>query len=191
VQGSHAITAVAHSGIKTAKGVPQLLLPVIVQGMEMGDASSPSPCCGRRRRRKAKPLRDVSGRHGGAIVAQAGARPAALLEHLRQTMGDDLCRLGQAPLQMTDKAARGPVSVSQTEEDDPHFRCLSPWPVLVSVFTSASRAHTYENISTIARATTGTARNGPRFFGLRNRRDQSEVPAKRPTSRAKPTTAGT
>src|SRR6266566_885167 len=32
----------------------------------------------------------LGGRHGGAIVAQSGARQAALLERLRQTMGDDL-----------------------------------------------------------------------------------------------------
>ena len=32
------------------------------------------------------------------------------------------------------------------------------------------------------RAVTGTAWNGPRFFGLRNRRDQSEVPTDRPVA---------
>src|SRR6266436_2044683 len=41
------------------------------------------------------------------------------------------------------------------------------------------REKTYASLSTIARAITGTAWNGPRFFGLRTRRDQSEVPAKR------------
>ena len=38
------------------------------------------------------------------------------------------------------------------------------------------RESTYASLSTIARAITGTAWNGPRFFGLRTRRDQSEVP---------------
>ena len=35
------------------------------------------------------------------------------------------------------------------------------------------RESTYASLSTIARAITGTAWNGPRFFGLRTRRDQS------------------
>src|SRR5262252_7846363 len=37
---------------------------------------------------------------------------------------------------------------------------------------------TYASLSTIARAITGTAWNGPRFFGLRTRRDESKMPAK-------------
>ncbi len=41
------------------------------------------------------------------------------------------------------------------------------------------RENTYASLSTIARAITGTAWNGPRFFGLRTRRAQSERPAKR------------
>jgi len=44
------------------------------------------------------------------------------------------------------------------------------------------RESTYATLSTIARAITGTAWNGPRFFGLRNRRDQSEVPTDRPAA---------
>jgi Protein of unknown function (DUF2924) len=40
------------------------------------------------------------------------------------------------------------------------------------------RENTYASLSTIARAITGTAWNGPRFFGLRNRRDESERPTK-------------
>ena len=44
------------------------------------------------------------------------------------------------------------------------------------------REGTYASLSTIARAITGTAWNGPRFFGLRNRRDQSEVHPKRPAA---------
>jgi hypothetical protein len=44
------------------------------------------------------------------------------------------------------------------------------------------RENTYASLSTIARAITGTAWNGPRFFGLRTRRDQSERPAKRPAA---------
>ena len=44
------------------------------------------------------------------------------------------------------------------------------------------RETTYASLSTIARAITGTAWNGPRFFGLRTRRDQSERPAKRPAA---------
>jgi len=40
------------------------------------------------------------------------------------------------------------------------------------------RENTYASLSTIARAITGTAWNGPRFFGLRARRDES-VPADR------------
>jgi Protein of unknown function (DUF2924) len=38
------------------------------------------------------------------------------------------------------------------------------------------RENTYASLSTIARAITGTAWNGPRFFGLRTR-DESERPA--------------
>jgi Protein of unknown function (DUF2924) len=41
------------------------------------------------------------------------------------------------------------------------------------------RENIYASLSIIARAITGTAWNGPRFFGLRTRRDQSEVPPKR------------
>ena len=40
------------------------------------------------------------------------------------------------------------------------------------------RENTYASLSTIARAITGTAWNGPRFFGLRTRRDES-APADR------------
>ena len=40
------------------------------------------------------------------------------------------------------------------------------------------RESTYASLSTIARAITGTAWNGPRFFGLRIRRDQSEMRAR-------------
>src|SRR5215471_15548098 len=40
------------------------------------------------------------------------------------------------------------------------------------------RETTYASLSTIARAITGTAWNGPRFFGLRNRRDESKTHAK-------------
>jgi hypothetical protein len=36
------------------------------------------------------------------------------------------------------------------------------------------RENTYASLSTIARAITGTAWNGPRFFGLRTRRDEPE-----------------
>jgi len=36
------------------------------------------------------------------------------------------------------------------------------------------RESTYASLSTIARAITSTAWNGPRFFGLRTRRDESE-----------------
>ncbi len=42
------------------------------------------------------------------------------------------------------------------------------------------RETTYASLSTIARAITGTAWNGPRFFGLRTRRGESETRAKRP-----------
>jgi Protein of unknown function (DUF2924) len=41
------------------------------------------------------------------------------------------------------------------------------------------RENTYASLSTIARAITGTAWNGPRFFGLRTRHDESEMRAKR------------
>jgi len=41
------------------------------------------------------------------------------------------------------------------------------------------RENTYASLSTIARAITGTAWNGPRFFGLRTRRNKPGVPAKR------------
>jgi len=44
------------------------------------------------------------------------------------------------------------------------------------------RENAYASLSTIARAITGTAWNGPRFFGLRNRRDESEMRAKRPAA---------
>ncbi len=44
------------------------------------------------------------------------------------------------------------------------------------------RETTYASLSTIARAITGTAWNGPRFFGLRTRRDQSERPTERPAA---------
>jgi hypothetical protein len=44
------------------------------------------------------------------------------------------------------------------------------------------RENTYASLSTIARAITGTAWNGPRFFGLRTRRAQSERPAGRPAA---------
>jgi hypothetical protein len=38
------------------------------------------------------------------------------------------------------------------------------------------RETTYTSLSTIARAITGTAWNGPRFFGLRTRRSEEEQP---------------
>jgi hypothetical protein len=50
------------------------------------------------------------------------------------------------------------------------------------------RENTYASLSTIARAITGTAWNGPRFFGLRTRRSHSGVPAERLASdRDRPT----
>jgi hypothetical protein len=42
--------------------------------------------------------------------------------------------------------------------------------------------NTYASLSTIARAITGTAWNGPRFFGLRSRRAQSKRLAERPAA---------
>lgn len=39
------------------------------------------------------------------------------------------------------------------------------------------RENTYSSLSTIARAITGTAWNGPRFFGLRTHRGEAEAPA--------------
>jgi hypothetical protein len=44
------------------------------------------------------------------------------------------------------------------------------------------RESTYASLSTIARAITGTAWNGPRFFGLRIRRNESEVPGEGPAA---------
>jgi hypothetical protein len=44
------------------------------------------------------------------------------------------------------------------------------------------RETTYASLSTIARAITGTAWNGPRFFGLRNRRDELKMLAKPATA---------
>jgi hypothetical protein len=46
----------------------------------------------------------------------------------------------------------------------------------------------YASLSTIARAITGTAWNGPRFFGLRTRRDESEKiqPSANPAHPRKP-----
>lgn len=61
-----------------------------------------------------EPLGDLGGRHGRAIVAQAGARQAALLECLRQAVGDDLCGLGQIPLQMTGE----PGAIIEHAEED-------------------------------------------------------------------------
>src|SRR5262245_31135987 len=42
--------------------------------------------------------------HSGAVIAQGSARQATLLERLAETMDDDLCRLGEIPLQVAGKA---------------------------------------------------------------------------------------
>jgi hypothetical protein len=44
---------------------------------------------------------DLGRRHRGAVVAHGGTRQAALLERLRQAVGDVLGVLRQIPLQMT------------------------------------------------------------------------------------------
>jgi hypothetical protein len=44
------------------------------------------------------------------------------------------------------------------------------------------RENTYASLSTIARAITGTAWNGPRFFGLRTQRGESKMPTKPATA---------
>ena len=51
-----------------------------------------------------EPLGDLRGRHRGAVVAQRGARQAALLERLAEPVRDDLGGLGQIPLQVTGEA---------------------------------------------------------------------------------------
>ena len=57
---------------------------------------------------------DLGGGHGGAVVAQRRARQPALLERLRQAVGDVLGGLGQIPLQMTGQ----PRAVIEHAEQD-------------------------------------------------------------------------
>lgn len=68
---------------------------------------------------------------------------------------------------------------SLIRDDKPHFRRLKPGTVLLREYRGERhtvtvipdgylwREGTYASLSTIARAITGTAWNGPRFFGLR------------------------
>ena len=64
-----------------------------------------------------EPLCDLRGRHRRAVVAQRGARQAALLERLAESVRDDLCGLGQIPLQVTGKARS---VVEHAEQDRRH-----------------------------------------------------------------------
>jgi hypothetical protein len=50
------------------------------------------------------------------------------------------------------------------------------------------RENTFSSLSTIARAITGTAWNGPRFFGLRTRRVESEGNIEQPAAVPRPST---
>jgi hypothetical protein len=59
-------------------------------------------------------LSDLGRRHRGAVVAQRRAWRTALLERLCQAVRDDLCGLGQIPLQM----AGEPRSVVENAEQD-------------------------------------------------------------------------
>ena len=64
--------------------------------------------------RRARPSRDLGGGHGRAVVAQGGARQAALLERLGEAVSDHLGGLGQIPLQMAGEAR---AVVENAEQD--------------------------------------------------------------------------
>ena len=111
-----------------------------------------------------------------------GAPPALPLALLRRILAyriqaDLIGELDPAMVKLLDRLGRGEVS----EIPLPELRAIKPGTLLVREWEGtlqrvmvlesgfAWNGGTYESLSKVARAITGTNWNGPRFFGLRDR----------------------
>jgi hypothetical protein len=101
--------------------------------------------------------------------------------------------LGHATLQVLDRTAAkeaGPAMSARLATFDQKRTELTPGTVLVREWDRQSQrvmvmpdgfawnGHTYDSLSKVAFAITGTKWNGPRFFGLRDKDDRSATEAR-------------
>jgi Protein of unknown function (DUF2924) len=125
--------------------------------------------------------------------------PAHLTRHLLfaviayRVQADRLGDLDQTTKQVldrTDAKETGPVTSARLASFDQKRRKLTPGTVLVREWDRQSQrvmvmadgfawnGQTYDSLSKVAFAITGTKWNGPRFFGLRDKEDRSTVEAR-------------
>jgi hypothetical protein len=122
--------------------------------------------------------------------------PAHLTRHLLfaviayRLQADRFGDLDHAALQMLDRTAAqetGPAMVARLASFDQKRTELTPGTVLVREWDRQSQrvmvmadgfawnGQTYDSLSKVAFAITGTKWNGPRFFGLRDKEDRSAM----------------
>lgn len=99
----------------------------------------------------------------------------------------DLDQATKQVLDRTDAKESGPVTSARLASFDQKRTKLTPGTVLVREWDQQSQrvtvmadgfawnGQTYDSLSKVAFAITGTKWNGPRFFGLRDREDQSTM----------------
>jgi hypothetical protein len=125
--------------------------------------------------------------------------PAHLTRHLLfaviayRLQADRFGDLGHATLQVLDRTAAkeaGPAMSVRLATFDQKRTELTPGTVLVREWDRQSQrvmvmpdgfawnGHTYDSLSKVAFAITGTKWNGPRFFGLRDKDDRSATEAR-------------
>jgi len=125
--------------------------------------------------------------------------PAHLTRHLLfaviayRLQADRFGDLGHATLQVLDRTAAkeaGPAMSARLATFDQKRTELTPGTVLVREWDRQSQrvmvmadgfawnGHTYDSLSKVAFAITGTKWNGPRFFGLRDKDDRSATEAR-------------
>jgi hypothetical protein len=140
-------------------------------------------------------LRGLHARWQSVFQRQA---PAHLTRHLLfaviayRLQADRFGDLDHATLQVLDRMVakeEGPAMVARLASFDQKRTELSPGTVLVREWDRQSQrvmvmadgfawnGQTYDSLSKVAFAITGTKWNGPRFFGLRDRQDRPTVEA--------------
>jgi hypothetical protein len=142
-------------------------------------------------------LGGLRARWRGVFQRQA---PAHLTRHLLfaviayQLQADRFGDLDHETKQLLDRAAakeNGPAMSARLASFDQKRTELSPGTVLVREWDRRSQrvivmadgfawnGQTYDSLSKVAFAITGTKWNGPRFFGLRDKEDRSTMEARR------------
>jgi hypothetical protein len=141
-------------------------------------------------------LRGLRARWQSVFQRQA---PAHLTRHLLfaviayRIQADRFGDLDHETRQVLDRTVAkeiGPVMSARLASFDQKRAELSPGTVLVREWNRQSQrvmvmadgfawnGQTYDSLSKVAFAITGTRRNGPRFFGLRDREDRSTIEAR-------------